>query len=257
MHTAERRDTLLRTIRTRGYLNVAEAADELAVDTSTIRRDLARLESLGLIERSHGGAIPVRDEAEVPLGRKIGLQVAEKRAIAHEVARHIPNGSTVILDAGSTCLLVAQALFAHSGLTVITPDVSIAAELITRTDLRLIVPGGEAVPETSTVLSQEAVEMVRRMHVDVAIMGADAVDARGASNLNSAVVPFKRAMIGSAARTILATDHSKLNTRKLISVATLNELALLVTDAGFPESVVADYPIDVVRTPITPAGVAS
>ena len=247
MHTAERRDTLLRTIRTRGYLNVAEAAEELGVDTSTVRRDLARLESAGLIQRSHGGAVPVRDEAEVPLGQKLGLHVAEKRAIAHEVARHIPNGSTVLLDAGSSSLLVAQALTAHTGLTVITPDVSIAAELITRNDVRLILPGGEAVPETSTVLSQEAVEMVRRLHVDVAVMGADAVDARGASNLNSAVVPFKRAMIGSATRTILAADHSKLNTRRLISVATLEELSLLVTDDGGPEEATADYPIDVVR----------
>ena len=256
MHTAERRDTLLRTIRTRGYLNVADAAAELGVDTSTVRRDLGRLESAGLIERSHGGAIPVRDEAEVPLGQKIGLRVAEKRAIAHEVARHIPNDSTVLLDAGSSCLLVAQALFAHRGLTVVTPDVSIAAELITRSDVRLILPGGEAVPETSTVLNQEAVEMVRRLHVDVAVMGADAVDARGASNLNSAVVPFKRAMIGSAARTILAVDHSKLNTRRLIAVANLEELALLVTDDGGPEDATADYPIDVVRVAIAPAGVA-
>ncbi len=255
MHTAERRDTLLRTIRTRGYLNVAEAAEELGVDTSTVRRDLARLEGAGLIERSHGGAIPVRDEAEVPLGQKIGLRVAEKQAIAHEVARHIPNDSTVLLDAGSSCLLVAQALSAHRGLTVITPDVSIAAELITRSDVRLILPGGEAVPETSTVLNQEAVEMVRRLHVDIAVMGADAVDARGASNLNSAVVPFKRAMIGSAARTILAVDHSKLNTRRLIAVAHLEELSLLVTDDGGPEDATADYPIDVVRVALAPAGV--
>lgn len=257
MHTAERRDTLLRTIRTRGYLNVAEAADELGVDTSTIRRDLTHLEALGVIQRSHGGAVPVRDEAEVPLDRKIGLQVAEKRAIAHEVARQIPNDSTVLLDAGSTCLLVAQALFAHTGLTVVTPDVTIAAELIRRNDVRLILPGGEAVPETTTVLNQEAVEMVRRMHVDIAVMGADAVDARGASNLNSVVVPFKRARIGAAARTILAVDNSKLNTRRLISVAGLDELAMLVTDSGCPDSVVAEYPIPVVRTPVAPAGVAS
>lgn len=255
MRTAERRDLLLRSIRTRGYLNVAEAAEELSVDTSTIRRDLARLESTGLIERSHGGAIPVRDEAEVPLGRKIGLHVAEKRAIADEVARRIPHGSTVLLDAGSTGLLVAQALSAHRGLTVVTPDVMIAAELITRNDLRLILPGGEAIPETSTVLNQEAVEMVRRLHVDIAVMGADAVDGRGASNLSSAVVPFKRAMIGSATRTILAVDHSKLNCRRLIAVAPLEELTLLVTDDGAPEDATDGYPVDVVRAAIAPDGV--
>lgn len=252
MHTADRRDALLRLVRDRGYVNVADAARELAVDSSTIRRDLGRLRELGLIERSHGGAIPIRDEAEVPFLEKIGRQVAEKRAIAQAVAGLVPDNATVLLDAGSTCLMVARALSAHEGLTVITPDIRVAAELITRPDLRLIVPGGEAVPFTSTVLGHEAVDMIRRLHVDVAVMAVDAVDVDGASNLSSVVVPFKRAMIGAAARTILASDSSKLGTRRLIRVATLDEFAQLVTDESADEAEIRRYPLPVVRAPLVP-----
>lgn len=252
MHTSHRRDMLLRLVRDRGYVNVAEAARDLGVDPSTVRRDLNRLGELKLIERSHGGAIPVRDEAEVPLLEKIGRQVAEKRAIAHAVAQLVPHNATVLLDAGSTCLMVARALSQHEGLTVITPDIRVAAELITRPNVRLIVPGGEAVPDTSTVLSQEAVDMVRRLNVDIAVMAVDAVDVDGATNLNSVVVPFKRAMLGAASETILVADASKLGTRRLIRIATLDEFTHLVTDETADESEVRRYPIPVVRAPLVP-----
>lgn len=252
MHATDRRDALLRLVRDHGYVNVADAARAFAVDTSTIRRDLGRMRELGLIERSHGGAIPIRDEDEVPFLEKVGRQVDEKRAVAKAVAALIQKSSTVLLDAGSTCFMVARELATLDGLTVITPDIRIAAELISRPDIRLIVPGGEAVPSTSTVLGQEAIDMVRRLHVDVAIMGVDAVDVEGASNLNSVVVPFKRAMLGAASRTILAADSSKLGTRRLIRVASLDEFTQLVTDERADEAELARYPLKVIRAPLTP-----
>jgi DeoR/GlpR family transcriptional regulator of sugar metabolism len=252
---AERRDELLRLIRQRGYVNVSQAAAELAVDTSTVRRDLARLDDLGLVERSHGGALPQRDEAEVPYDVKIGRLVAEKQAIGQLVSTLIPEGSTVILDSGSTTLMVAQALTEHRGITVITPDVRIAAELLFQPDIRVIVPGGEGLAGTSTLLSQEAVESMRRFHVDVAVMAVDAVDAEVTSNLNSAVVPLKRAMMGAARHTILAVDSSKFGSRKLVRVAPVEEFDEIVTDAGLDEPTAAGFPVPVRRAAVNHEGV--
>lgn len=247
MKGAERRDEVLRIVRARGYVNVTEAARELGVNSSTIRRDLARLVQLGLIERSHGGAIAVNDEAEIPYDVKIARRVAEKQAIGELVASLIPNDSTVIIDSGSTAFMVARALADHRGMTVITPDIRVGAELVARPDVRLIVPGGEALPATTTLLSQEAVESMRRYHVDVAVMAADAVDPEGVTNINSAVVPLKRAMIGAARRAILAIDSSKFGIRKLVTVAPVEEFSEVVTDDGLDEAVAGTYPVPVLR----------
>lgn len=251
MRSAERRDTLLRLVRERGYINVAEAARVMEVDTSTIRRDLAYLRELGLVERSHGGAIPIRDEAEVPITQKVGRQVAEKEAVARAVARMVPDGAAVILDSGSTALMVARALGEHRDLTVITPDIRVANEILAHEGIRLIVPGGELVPDTSTVIGQEALDTIRRLHVDLAVMGADAVDAAGATNLSSVVVPFKRAVLAAAQTAILAVDSSKIGTRRLIRVATLDEFDHLVTDAGADNAEVAEYPVPVTLAPLS------
>jgi DeoR/GlpR family transcriptional regulator of sugar metabolism len=247
LRASDRRDELLRIIRDVGYLSATEAARQLGVDSSTIRRDLMRLDQLGLIQRSHGGAVARRDEADVPYDIKIHKRVPQKQAIGAAVAAMVPPGATVMLDSGSTTLMVARALVDHPDLTVVTPDILVAAELITRPNVRLMVPGGEGVRDTTTVVSQESVEMVRRYHVDFAVMASDAVDETGATNMNGVVVPLKRAMMDGAARCVLVADSSKLGQRRLVRVAALEEFAELITDHGVDEATVRAYPVPVRR----------
>lgn len=256
MRTSDRRDALLRVVRDRGYVNAAEAAEEFGVNSSTIRRDLTRLDQLGLLQRSHGGAVSRRDEADVPYDVKIRKLVPEKQAIGAAAAALIPDGATVMLDSGSTTLMVAKALADRTDLTIVTPDVVIAAELIVHPSIRLIVTGGEDVKDTTTVVSQEAVEMVRRYHVDVAIMASDAVDAAGPTNMNGVVVPLKRAMMGSARRSILLADSSKLGQRRLVRVAPLEDFEELITDTGADPTETAAYSIPVRRVSPAEEGVS-
>lgn len=247
MSSTARRDELLRTLRDQGYVRVTEAAAEMRVDSSTIRRDLVRLEKLGLVRRSHGAALPPRDDVEVPYSVKMSRAVREKKAIGRRVASMIDDGASVILDSGSTSLMVARALAQHRDLTIITPDIQVAAEVINRPNVRLIVPGGESLSPTTTVISQEAVESVRNYRVDVVVLGADAVDPEGASNHGSAVVPLKRAMLEAARRSILVVDSSKIGSRQLVPVCALHEVDQVVTDAGMAPTDLDEYPVPVER----------
>lgn len=254
MRTSDRRDAIVRAVRDRGYLSAAEAAVEFGVNSSTIRRDLTRLDQLGLLQRSHGGAILRRDEADVPYDVKIRKLVPQKQAIGVAAAAQIPDGATVMLDSGSTTLMVAKALAERTDLTVVTADVVIAAELIVHPSIRLIVTGGESLQDTTTVVSQEAVDMVRRYHVDIAIVASDAVDHSGATNMNGVVVPLKRAMMESARRTILVADSSKLGQRRLVRVAPLEAFEELITDDGAAASETVGYPIPVRKVSPTVEG---
>lgn len=242
MKGPDRRDLLLHRVRESGYLSATDAAADLGVDTSTIRRDLAQLEELGLLRRSHGGAVPRRDEADIPIDVKLSTSAEQKRAIAATVAALIPPGASLMLDSGSTTLMVARALADHPNLTVVTPDVWIAAELITRRNVTVIVPGGESLTDTTTVVSQEAVSVIDRHHVDIAVMAVDAVDGHRATNSNGAVVALKRAMMRAAVRTILVADSSKFGHRHLVEVAGTEEFDEIVTDDGIDPDVVRDYP---------------
>lgn len=57
MLASERRHAILREVELHGNLTVSEFAARLNVSGMTVRRDLLELESAGLIERVHGGAV--------------------------------------------------------------------------------------------------------------------------------------------------------------------------------------------------------
>lgn len=243
----QRREEILRLVHRHGYVSARQLAEEYGVDASTIRRDLDRMASLGMIVRSHGGATLPTEPAEVPYDLKVERNVAQKRSIARAVADLIPNGSSLLLDSGSTTLEVARALRNHREMTVITNDLRVAAEIANQGDVHLIVLGGEVLPTVYTLMSERAVDMIHDFNVTYAVLGADAIDQRGITNTNSNEVSMKRAMIDGAEHVMVVADSSKFDRSSLVRVADFSGVDLVVTDDGLDEEIAADYPVPVRR----------
>jgi DeoR family transcriptional regulator, fructose operon transcriptional repressor len=72
-------------------VSVTSLAGHFAVVGETIRRDLADLESRGLIRRVHGGAIPLeRVTFEPPIEARHDLMRPEKERIARAALAELP-----------------------------------------------------------------------------------------------------------------------------------------------------------------------
>lgn len=247
--SAARREIIVDRVRDKGYVGASLLADEFGVDSSTIRRDLAALERLGLVVRSHGGAVPAHEGREIPFEVKASASVVQKRAIGEAVAALVAPGSSLMLDSGSTALAVAESLHGRAGLTVVTHDLRVGAELARQVDVRVIVLGGEVVRHSYSVVSERSAADVAQYHVDVAIMAADGVDDQGFTITNAFEAALKRAMISGAQRVILAVDSSKVGVRELVRVAPLDAVDLLVTDDGAEEETLSRLPVEVLRVP--------
>ena len=244
-----RRADILSRLQRQGYVSVKQLAEDHRVDASTIRRDLDRMAALGQVTRSHGGATLPGEPDETPYAIKVGENVAQKRAIARAVAELVPDGSSLLMDSGSTTLEVAQALRTHRDMTVITNDLRVAAEIANQGDVRLIVPGGEALPAVYTLASQRAVDLIQEFTVDYAVLGADAVDAQGITNANSNEVAMKRAMLSAARQVVVVADSSKFGRSALVRVTDLAGIDLIVTDDGLDADVATAFPVEVRRVP--------
>ncbi len=61
MLSVERHQQILEQILNKRSVRVNELSDKLDVSVATIRRDLSQMEEKGLIQRVHGGAIPIED----------------------------------------------------------------------------------------------------------------------------------------------------------------------------------------------------
>lgn len=215
-------------------------AVEFGVSEDAVRRDLRALAAEGRCRRVYGGALPPTP-ATAPMTARMGEGQGRKAALAHAAAATIRPGEFLFLDAGSTNLALVEALPEEAGLTIATNSIDIAAALLRRGDVTLIVIGGAVNPLVGGAVDAEAVAAVSRMNVDRLFLGACAVSARdGISAFDHADAAFKRALCAVSRERIVLATNDKLEARAPHRVAPLVDISCLVVEADASAAAVAD-----------------
>jgi DeoR/GlpR family transcriptional regulator of sugar metabolism len=244
MDAKTRRDHIEERVRVDREVRYAELAAEFDVSEMTIRRDMEALEALGVVRRVVGGAIALKGKDNEPsFETRVADAAEEKRHIADAVADLIGPSETLILDSGSTALAVAQSLRGRRlGLTVLTPSVLAALELIDEEDTTVVLTGGELRPGELSLIGPAAEDTLANYNCDTFVMGVAGIDGnRGISDYHQADSRVKRAASKRADRVIVAADQSKLGRVTFTSIATLSEIHVIITDGdpGHPALVAA------------------
>lgn len=228
----ERQERILALLEERDALLSKQIADELSISLATVRRDLTELEQRGLLVRTHGGAMrPGRSLAQEPaFASKTARMREEKVRIAAHVAGMVEDGSTLIVDAGTTTLEVARRL-AGRRIVVIALDLPAAQELA-HGQTEVLLCGGRVRSNSYSITGPWAEGHLRDLRADLFVMGAHAVDERGVSNAGLEEATVKMLALRASTRTILAADHTKFGQRALVQVCPASEIGLVVTDKG-------------------------
>ncbi|BBZ28231.1 DeoR family transcriptional regulator [Mycolicibacterium madagascariense] len=237
MDAKARRQRIEERVRVDREVGYADLAAEYDVSEMTIRRDVEALEALGVVRRVVGGAIALTGkDAEPSFATRVADAAEEKRHIADAVADLIGPGETLILDSGSTALAVAQSLRGRRlGLTVLTPSVLAALELIDEADTTVVLTGGELRPGELSLIGPAAEDTLAHYNCDTFVMGVAGIDGnRGISDYHQADSRVKRAASQRADRVIVAADRSKLGRVTFTSIAELEQIQVIVTD-GDPQ----------------------
>ena len=237
MYTEERRQEIALVVRQDGRGDVAELADRFEVTPETIRRDLTDLERHGILRRVHGGAIPIeRFRAEPAIAEKTEAMAKEKTRIASAALAFVPDHGTVLLDAGTTTLALAQ-VFPDRELTVFTNAMQVGLALTPRRSLQLYLIGGRVRGRTLADVDDWAMQQLADLRVDVAFMGTNGLTvARGLSTPNPAEAAVKREMCRVAQQVVVLADHTKVGEEDAIRFASIEAVDALVTDAGLSQA---------------------
>ncbi len=231
---AQRHKYVLDQLARRGRVEAGRLSEELGVSTESIRKDLTVLEARGLLRRVHGGAIPAGGlTAESAVQERTSF-TAEKEAIARAALRHLPPpGGSVIIDAGSTTACFSAELPSDHELLAYTNALPIGQLLAGNPGIDLWTLGGLIRRPTLSAVGPHAIGQLRSVNVDVAFLGTNGISfTRGLTTPDLAEATVKAAMIGAAGRRILLADHSKIGQVRLCRHADLNDIDLLITDAG-------------------------
>lgn len=233
MYATERQQEILAWARRDGRAEVKDLADALDVTPETVRRDLTALERRGLLRRVHGGAIPVeRLGIEPAVADRESRMAGQKERIAKAALDELPDGGSIILDAGTTTIRLAEMLPTERELTVVTHSLPVAMLLAARPNITLHLLGGTVRGRTLAAVGPWAESAMADVYADVAFLGTNGITTeRGLTTPDLVEARVKRALVAAARRTVVLTDHTKFGRVDFAQVAPLAAVDTLITDS--------------------------
>ena len=239
--TNQREEEILRELqRVGGSCRVSVLAKELNVSNETIRRNLRGMEERKVVRKVHGGVHLLQEVSEPTFENRLAQQADVKQRLAQAVAATISDGDSLFLDIGSTTAYVAQALRHHHDLFVVTNSVYVAQALATRNNNRVYFAGGELRAHDGGAFGAEAEELLRRLHVQFAILSVGAVHGEFGfmlHDLEEANIA-KIAAQNSQVRIVVA-DSEKFDIRAPVSLAETPHIDVFFTDETPPDAIAA------------------
>ncbi len=232
----ERQEAILDRLKRRGRVLAAELAREFKTSEDTIRRDLRDMAAAGLVRRVYGGALPLSPASGTLISRQAEAP-ERKAALGRAAASLVAPGQTLFIDAGSTNCAIARSLPSGLGVTVVTNAPSVAEALIGKRGVELVLIGGRVDPRSGAALGARAFRDAREIRVDLAFLGACAVDAAaGVAAFGAEEAEFKRLIAGLAAAVAAAVTTEKLGTTAPFFIMPVAALTWLVAEADAPDA---------------------
>ncbi len=231
-NTPQRRHNILALLNEQGEVTVDNLARSFATSEVTIRKDLAALESSGLLLRRYGGAVPMPQEL---LGEVAQPVSPFKRAIARAAVATLKEHARIIIDSGSTTAAMIPELGQRPGLVVMTNSLHVANAL---SELEhepvLLMTGGTWDPHSESFQGQVAEQVLRSYDFDQLFIGADGIDlVRGTTTFNE-LLGLSRVMAEVAREVIVMVESDKIG-RKIPNVELpWSSVTTLITDDRLP-----------------------
>jgi DeoR family fructose operon transcriptional repressor len=239
---AQRRERIQEYLASYKIVRMDDLCSMLETSEATVRRDLEWLERTGIVERTHGGAIlNQRLTLEPEYLQRKQKHPEEKRAIGALAASLIEDNDVVFINSGTTTTQVIRHIRDNAGITVFSNNVYAALEQGDAGFKHYLI-GGEFQPHSNSVAGRFAVDNLRQVYANKAILGVDGVSLVNGctvpSNLEAEVI--KQMIERTRGKVFIVADSSKWGVVANYQVATINGFDKLITDEGFDPTAIED-----------------
>lgn len=231
-NTPQRRHSILALLNEQGEVSVDNLARHFATSEVTIRKDLAALESHGLLLRRYGGAVTMPQELIGEPGPRVSTI---KQSIARAAVLRIKEHARIIIDSGSTTAAMIPELGKQPGLVVMTNSLHVANALgALEHEPVLLMTGGTWDPHSESFQGQVAEQVLRSYDFDQLFIGADGIDLeRGTTTFNE-LLGLSRVMAEVAREVIVMVESDKVG-RKIPNLELpWGRISTLITDDRLP-----------------------
>lgn len=239
MFMEERQKDIVSKINEMGRILVSEIQKYYQVSADCARRDLRILESKGLLQRTHGGAIAVNPKEIYPATTYNPVDIKEIRtdylAVAKRAVEYIENKDVIYITTSLVGYYMAENLPEDITITVLTNSVSIAEVLRKKMNISVILLGGE-MSHRGHCHDFYTIQMVENIRMDKAFMSHAALSLDfGASIHDPAGVEFGKVVMKNSGMNIGLYPSKKMGKNSIHSVCRVSDYDLLITDNNISE----------------------
>ena len=238
MGLSERQNEILKIVKEHSYISVNELSKMTFTSPSSIRRDLTRLENLGLVNRSYGGVSRTEINGRVAgFYNRATKNIKEKRLIAQKAASLLNNGQSILLDSSTTASFLIPYIARLESAVVFTNNLETAIHAI-KQGIQTHCIGGASIKGSVSLGGSQAYQSLTDIHVDMMFFSSQSLDKNGLISDSTEEENFvRRIMLERADKTVFLCDSTKFNTKALYTLQSLDRIDFAVFDREFDELV--------------------
>lgn len=234
----DRQQNILSLLSRKGSATIKEIAEEVFASEASVRRDISRLESEGLVRKVYGGVI-LSDykNSAVPLALRQSDNSRSKETIASRAASRVKNGSILILDASSTVARMIKYLGGARDLRIITNSLSVLDEIskLGNPEIRAYCTGGELDVSEKAFFGPSSENYLASVSADAVFFSSQGISEDGEiSDASERETSLRRVMLSRAREKIFLCDSSKVGARKMFTLCHRESISEIICDAPLP-----------------------
>lgn len=232
----ERFQNILDIIEEKEFISVQALSEKLYVSMPTIRRDLAKMQEMGLIRRGHGGAISMNsNRIGSPVQFRACLKQDEKLKMCAAAAKLLHDKCVIFLDESSTTVSITEFLSGYNNITIITNSMEVLNRAYDK-NIDACCLGGKLSYETKSFLGRNTEEMVKHYGIDYMFFSSSGISK------NSWIVDYympanslRCAVAELAEKKVFLCDSSKFLNNEAYTLMPLSEADWIITDEPLPD----------------------
>lgn len=239
MFIEERHQAILDYLKTKGRISAKEIQNLYQVSFDTARRDLRILEEKGLLKRTRGGALPLRQVGFKPkpkgwTARDITVIKDNYLAISMKAIDMIKENDVIYITSASVGFFIAQNLPTNIHITVVTNSIINAEELRNRSNITCIVAGG-AMDLKGCFRDSFTLDCIRKLRFDISFITSGCISADFGLSIQKPNLEVIKAVIDSSKSVVGLFPTEKIGFESIVHICPANKLDTLITDWDAPE----------------------
>ena len=227
----ERQSQILAMIEEKKFVTVRQLQQRLYVSLPTVRRDLAEMERLGLIQRRHGGAgMMPKGYTNRPTMDRISQIDSRSQAVTEVLSELLRDDCVVFADASPHEQAVCDALLRHKSLVVVTNSPTLPPRL-RQLNGSVHCLGGLYRRGSHAIVGEIAETAVEQYNFDFALITGAALNSRGditCGSLPDAAI-LRRAMRQAQCSVVLSVGDGT-DSRNICNIGPITASDYIITD---------------------------